>query len=480
MSEPSVTQKPWRQLAFVIGEALMSLVSGGALFVIISRASGPELLGAYALALAWLMLFQGVSSFGIPDYVLREAGAHGRDGASQVNHAMVLGVGTGLLAMCLMLIAVRWMGYPPDIVRAISIASLALIPVFINTSCRSVFVAQRQMHIPFLAAVIETTIMMAASLYLLLSGYGAVALVSALVLAKFASASMLLAVTFWQVFPVRPRFDRATLMQTAQTVMTFGIGNVIGMTSMRINTIMLSAWAGIETVGHFAAATKIMEIGLIAPYLFSQLLMSRVAYSFTQARERDPNRFRAWYEVLLALVVPAYVGVWVFAGPILELLFGKSFGDALWVLRILIIYLLVETSDTVNSVILKAAHKQRADVICLSFNLITNVLLNLALLPFLGPIGAAIGRVGGGFASTLTRQYVIARELKRMRWLQFALRPALISIGVGTASYALLGVERPVWGVFFYATATLFLLAVSSSFSFSAVKDMMSFPSGPD
>ncbi len=475
-----MNQKPWRQLAFVLGEAFLSLLSGGVLFVIISRASGPALLGTYALALAWLMLFQGVSSFGIPEFILREAGAHGRDGASQVVHAMLLGVGTGLLATALMLISVRLLGYPSDIVLAISIASLALIPIFFQTACRSVFVAQREMHVPFLAALAEVTLMMASSLYLLFSGYGVTALIVAMVFAKLISASFSLAVVFTRVFPERPPFDRGMLVRTAQTVATFGVGNVIGMLSMRISMIMLSVWANIETVGHYAAATKVMEIGLIPPYLFSQLLLTRIAHSFTTRGSRDPNSFAAWYKVLLALVVPPCVGVWVFAAPILEILFGKSFGDAFWVLRILMIYLLIETADTVMSVILKAAHKQRADVICLSFNLLINVVLNLVLLPFLGPIGTAIGRVGGGAASTITRHFVIARELTSVRWLQFVLRPALISIGVGSVCYVLLDLERPVWLLLFYVAATLALLRIFASFSFSAIKDMMSFPAGPD
>jgi len=60
--------------------------------------------------------------------------------------------------------------------KVISIGSLALIPAFLNTACRSVFVALREIHLSFLALLVEVTIMTSASLYLLLSGYGAIAL----------------------------------------------------------------------------------------------------------------------------------------------------------------------------------------------------------------------------------------------------------------------------------------------------------------
>ena len=115
-------RKAWHQLAFVLGDAALSLLSGGVLFISISRLSGPELLGTYALAFAWLMLFQGVSSFGIPVFLMREVGAYGRNAAPYVAHAVLLGLGSGFVALCLMLAAV-------------------LIPAFLNTVCRSAFLA---------------------------------------------------------------------------------------------------------------------------------------------------------------------------------------------------------------------------------------------------------------------------------------------------------------------------------------------------
>jgi O-antigen/teichoic acid export membrane protein len=473
-------QRPWRQLAFVLGEAALSLLSSAVLFIIISRVAGPELLGTYALAFAWLVLFQGVSSFGIPEFLMREVGANGRNAAVQVFHAMLLGLGSGFVALCLMLAAVRLLGYSSYLVEVITIASLALIPAFLNTACRSVFLALRTMHFSFVALLAEVTIVMSASLYLLLTGYGAIALIITLVVAKFTSASVALTLLYRRVFPVRPPFNHGFLMRTARTVFVFGIGSMLGMLTMRINTIMVSLWVDIATVGHFAAATKIMEIGLIVPNLFAQLLMTQVAYSFNTPGNRDPNRFGPWYQALFALIVPACVGVFVFAGPILEILFGKGFGNARWILRILMIYLVIESADAEMSVILQAAHRQRDDVRRLAFNPLTNIILNLMLLPALGPIGAAIGRAGGVGVSATLRYLLIARELTRLNLFRFAMKPALVSIGVGSACYFLLDVDRPTWLLLTYVAASAVLLSISSTFSLSVIKDMMSLPSSQD
>jgi hypothetical protein len=75
---------------------------------------------------------------------------------------------------------------------------------------------------------------------------------------------------------------------------------------------------------------------------------------------------------------------------------------------------------------------------------------------------------------------LIARELTRMNLFRFAMKPALISIGVGSACYFLLDVGHQAWLLFFYVAASAVLLRVSSSFSPSVIKDMMSLPSSQD
>jgi hypothetical protein len=64
-----------------------------------------------------------------------------------------------------------------------------------------------------------------------------------------------------------------------------------------------------------------------------------------------------------------------------------------------------------------------------------------------------------------------------VNWLHFARKPALISLVAGSVCFSLLGVERPAWLLLFYTVASLVSLWISSSFSFSTIKDMMSFPS---
>lgn len=480
LDQPATVRRPWNQLAFVIGEAVLSLISGGAIFIVISRLSGPDLLGTYALALAWLLAFQGLSGFGIPAFIMREVGAYGRNAADQVVHAMLLSLGTGLLGLGLMLGATRVVGYSADLVDVITVASFALIPASLNTSCRSVFLALRMMHFTFIAVLVEVAITMSVSLYLVLSGSGAMSLMITLLVAKSVSAVVSFTFLCSRTFAVRPKISPHLLSRTASAVFTFGLGSMLGMLTMRINTIMVSIWGDLTSVGHFAAATKIMEIGLIVPTLFSQLLLTRIAYSFNTQGTRDPNRFAAWYQVLFALVVPTCIGGWVFAEFILRTLFGPGFVDSVWILRILLIYLVIETADGAMSVTLQAAHKQREDATRLAFNPLVNIALNAALLPMIGTVGAALGRVGGVVASATLRALLIARIFTRVHWFRFALKPTVISLAVGAVCYLLQDIAHPAILMMVYCVATVTLLVLWSTLSPAVIREIMRAPSAQD
>jgi O-antigen/teichoic acid export membrane protein len=107
-----------------------------------------------------------------------------------------------------------------------------------------------------------------------------------------------------------------------------------------------------------------------------------------------------------------------------------------------------------------------------------NIALSLLLIPYWGPIGAAVGRVGGVAVSAALRHTLIVRAMTGVHWLRFAAKPALISIGAGTLSYLLFD-HRPGLALLFYGAVTAVLLRLAAGLSPAVVKDMMSPSSSP-
>jgi O-antigen/teichoic acid export membrane protein len=166
--------------------------------------------------------------------------------------------------------------------------------------------------------------------------------------------------------------------------------------------------APVAVVAHFTAGMKLTEGLMLAPVLFGQFYMPQIAASLESSREAGLAPFRAPFRLLFALLIPVGVGVLLFSPLIVNLLFGPEFRETVPVLRILALFYLVYATDALLSMILKAAGLQDKDLRILAVNPVVNVLVNVALIPWLG---VALGLLSGGLCTVTLRYRCINAEL---------------------------------------------------------------------
>jgi PST family polysaccharide transporter len=462
-----------RQFLLILGEAFLLLLTGGVLFVLVSRLGGPDLLGEYSLVLAWVLLFQGLASFGIPDFVTREAGIRGAASGPYVYHGFLLGFATSAAAMGILLTLTLVLDYAPHITVALRLGTLALIPMMVNGLCRAGFLAGRQMEFVFRITLVESVIVMVVSTWCLLQGGGVVLLVATLCGAKLLSSLLSL---YWfnrHGVPLRQDFDWVLCRTLMGPILAFGASNALGMLALRINTIMLSFWVPMSVVGHYAAAAKILDVALIAPSLCAQLVMPRVAYAFAQRQAHELALFEKAFHAIFAAAVPLGVGILFYADVIVALLFGPSFTDAVLPLRILMIYFLIEVAEGLMGMVLKSAHRQNQDVRLYAVNPLLNIVVNLVAIPALGSTGAALAKLAGVIASSTNRYLAISRDLVPLRWFEFATRPLAVSVVAGLILKAFGNVLPDAVSIALFTALTLAGLTWTAQFSLTDLNEIL-------
>lgn len=468
-----------RQFLLFFGEAFLLLLTGGVLFILISRLGGPDLLGEYSLVLAWILLFQGVAAFGIPEFIMRETGIRGAESAPYLYQGFIIGLATSTAAMGILLAATVVLDYPTHIETALRLGTLALVPMMVNGLCRAGFVARRQMGFVFRIALVESLIIMALSTWSLLHGGGVVSLVATLSGAKLISSLLSLywfnrhGLLLWQ------RFDWALCRTLLGPIMAFGMSNALGMAALRINTIMLSFWASMSVIGHYAAASKVLDIALILPSLCAQLVMPRVAYAFAQRRTHELALFEKSFHAIFAAAMPLGVGVLFYADTIVASLFGPSFTEAVVPLRILMIYFLIEVADALMGVVLKSAHRQNQDVRLHAMNPGLNIALNFIAIPTLGSTGAALAKLVGVLASSTSRYVAISRDLVPLRWFEFAARPLGVSVVAGLALMPFATVLPDGVSLALFIVMTAAGVAWTAQFSLADLSEILRPPESP-
>lgn len=191
---------------------------------------------------------------------------------------------------------------------------------------------------------------------------------------------------------------------------------------MRIDQIMLASMMGDAGVGLFSAAIKISE----ALYFIPTAAIATAAPALTAAHQRSQAEYeRQMLRVMrvlvwLALAVAAVLAC--FSRLIILTLYGPAYAPAAAVLAIHVwIYVLVSINCCGNQWLLDKGYFH-----CNMYQTLAgaamNIALNLALIPKLGIVGAAIASCAGQFASVMLMVAVLpkTRPLFKLQLASFA------------------------------------------------------------
>lgn len=409
--------RTWVPLAFLFGEAFVFALAGGVVAIVVSRWGGAALMGQYSLVLAWIALFQAIANFGLAEFTMRELGRRPDQGDKQIGHSLLIGGAAALLGMLLMAATIMLFGYPEATRQALLLGVLTLLPMTLASISRAGFLAHERPAAVFAVALVESLIAGVVNCWLAYSGHGVLAFVVTMLAVKLLSCVFSLRLLKRRVAQLWPAIDPAFCRSMLATLLTFGAGNILGTLSMRINLILLSVWASLPAVGLYAAASKVMELTLMIPAIFAQALLSKLSQGFAQRDTAQVKSLLAgtvpW---LLAMVIVLSAGVCLFAARLLQALFGAEFSAGSTILRLLMLFLVLESLDTVMSVTLKAAGRERLDVGLFAGNVAVNIGASLLLIPAWGGLGCALAKMLGGLASGLPRGVALLRMAATLGW----------------------------------------------------------------
>ncbi|MDZ5810216.1 flippase [Halorubrum sp. AD140] len=256
---------------------------------------------------------------------------------------------------------------------------------------------------------------LAGAVLLVLAGFGAAGALAGY-LVGFAVASAVGAVAFYRISyttlppagDVQDGLKRRILEYSVPLTATRG-ANVL---DKRIDTVLVGVFLGPVAVGYYTVARQVSQFAAIPATSLGYTISPTVGEQYA---DEDLARARRVYEAslrhVLLLYVPAAVGLVLVAEPTVTHVFGPDYADAAPVLQILAGYLLVNAINKVTSDGLDYLGRARSRAIVKSVTATANFLLNLALIPALGVVGAAVATVITYTVYTVTNVYIIHDEL---------------------------------------------------------------------
>jgi len=360
------------------------------LILMLSRYLGVTGLGRYTLAFSFLYLFNAIAPLGLGAIITRD-GARDRDGLHKLlGNAMTIGAVASICLTFVMAGVAFFLDYDEGTRVAIVILSLALLPCTIGLFQDSAFVALERMDCIAIATIAEYVVKVGIGIALLLMGYGLDAVLVVAVIGRVLACVISALLLRRLKVQIRWTLEMETVRQLLKLAPTFLFIGIFATLYWRIDIFMLSKLRTVEDVGYYGAAWRILELAMVLPQSLCLSLYPQISAAALKDLKQLRWIGRGAMRYLLAISLPAAIGVTLLAQPILVLLYGPAFDAAASTLSVLVLTLIPYGIVRYHAYVLVGANHQRVDLMLNLVMSAVNIALNFILIPRYGHLGAAI------------------------------------------------------------------------------------------
>lgn len=162
-----------------------------------------------------------------------------------------------------------------------------------------------------------------------------------------------------------------------------------------VDTTMLTLWCSDENVGYYTSAIRIVKIIISLITSICGVLLPRLSYyKKTDQLKKCDDIVNKMFKILIFLLSPCGMGLIMVSTDLIPLFFGTSFTPAIKTISIasLLIYTL-GFSNLFGTQVLLTFDGEKKLFICTLIGAVTNIALNLCMIPIIAENGAALASV---------------------------------------------------------------------------------------
>lgn len=425
------------------GGEVVNKASTFIVYAVVSRLSGLESFGQLALGLTLLYSFHVFGNAGLPTTMIRLIARRPKAARRYLMQGYLAGSvtsGIASLAMILMALAMQYQTLTTQVICLLALAvpcySLAMI-------AEAAIKGIEKMHLVALGHLPGNLLLVGGSLTALWLGYGVLAVASVVVISRLMTlmALHLLAILAMSSQGHRYSMNIALswrmLVRSKYFLWTDGVAAI----GASLYGLMLSKFAGETEVGLLNAAFQLLQ-----PF---QIMYRSVGHSsfpplVSVAKTSTQAVASLGHEILslmLRLAFPACLLVFVFAGDMLDVVYGaKGFRSGAFVLQILAFSLLFDPLSPVLGHGLWAVGADSRVFRIVVVNVVVSLVLGFVLIGGYGLLGAAICGLASSAVNMVQHYVMFVRHVGNPKLMGELLRlltavvPALLVVALFPAS----------------------------------------------
>lgn len=373
---------------WLIGERVVRLIGALAVTIWLVRYLGPADFGILSYAISVSMIAEVIAGLGVSVILVRELVESPDDEAELIGSTAALRFVAGLIVGGGTLGLVWLIDGDPRAVAAVAIV-ISVVPLRALGAIEQAFQARMESRLSVAGRMSAFAAVTVLKIVLLLVGAPmlvfAVAVALEAVVATIAFV-VLYARSGYSPFGLRVRWARARSL--FRESWPLALAGAAAMISLRIDQVMLRQMSSAEDLGTYAAAARLSEVWYFVPValgtaLFPALVGLRDDQATHDRRLQVALDISAWVAIVIAL------GVTVFGGLVISVIYGEEFQDSADILRMQIWAGPFVFMGVIGGRSFLAQGQQRFEAWRYGLGAPINVALNLVLIPEYGGLGAA-------------------------------------------------------------------------------------------
>jgi O-antigen/teichoic acid export membrane protein len=410
-----------------------------------ARYLGPANYGIINFAIAFTGIFSILADFGLQQITVRDVSKNKALALKYITNVSLLKLILAIVTYGLIALTVNLLGYPLETVQVVYLLGLSVVFSAISAVMFAISQAYERMELQAIGQIISTLISVCVAIVAVKCQWSLVQFVTLYAISSFGVLLYSLAIVRWglkyekaQEEPYRPRLDWQMWKDALKNAWPIGIATAIGVLYSRIDVLMLQAMKGDSAVGLYSAARGLMELTFIIPGMLMVSVFPLMCQYYASAHTSLNVAYQKSIKYLFAVALPMALLVTILAGNIIVLIYGDKFFGAADALRVLIwAAVLIYINSVVGSMYI-ATNRQRTWLILIIIALVSNVLLNLALIPRLSYIGASATRIFNEALGLVIGLYIFHRMGHKLNMMNVFLPPVLAFMVAGAVSILLI------------------------------------------
>lgn len=414
--------------------------------VVAARYLGNVQFGKLSFAMAFTQMFLAVTDLGLFNYAVKEISRKKEAAHRYFINLFVLKLLLGICVLTIIAFIISILNYPRDTIITTYLLSLGLCLFSLNTTFHAVFQSYERLEYISMTMILFFVINVSLAIIALFMGKNIITLACINCIAGIVVFITNLFILCKKFFIPKLTIDLPFCKEMLFYSLPIGIGAVCWSFYNRIDVSLLSFMKGDVSVGEYTAAYRLTNTLAFIPSAYMSAIFPIMAKQYIDTPTPLLNTLcQKSCKLMIIIALPVAMTLTLSAPAIINLLYGKAYGNAVNSLRILSWTILFTFISNIFSYLLISTFKTSKEYTLYAvMGLVLNVACNCLFIPMFDLNGAAISTV-------ITEAFIFMLYYRSIKKKGFCIPLFKLAIRPFAASLPI------IWILYFWDTKNIFV-----------------------